>query len=73
MPRPIMLFKLAIMLFKLAIMLLSNAPKFSLLCPSYALLPYGRKFSDINIFGSYNEICISEIKFWNLVYLQILP
>ena len=27
-----------IMLFKLPIMLLSNAPKFSLLCPNYALL-----------------------------------
>ena len=27
-----------IMLFKLPIILLSNAPKFSLLCPNYALL-----------------------------------
>ena len=32
-------------------------------------LPYSGKFSEINIFGNYNEICISEIKFQNFVYL----
>ena len=37
-------------------------------------IPYSRKFSEINIFGNYNEHRISEIKFRNLVYLlQILP
>ena len=35
---------------------------------------YSGKFSEINIFRYYNEHRISEIKFWNLVYLlQILP
>ena len=39
-----------------------------------SLIPYSGKFLRINIFGNYNEHRISEIKFWNLVYLlQILP
>ena len=40
--------------------------------PEY--VPYSRKFSEINIFGDYNENRISEIEFQNLVsLLQILP